>query len=53
VRQQPAGATPIGLRVDGVEQQGFIIALMDDHAEHIVEIVHTSTATHASLIGPE
>ncbi|MGY1519469.1 GH36-type glycosyl hydrolase domain-containing protein [Luteimonas sp. A482] len=53
VRQQPAGMTPVGLRVDGVEQQGFVIALMDDHAEHIVEIVHTPDAAHVAVIEPE
>ncbi len=53
VRQQPAGATPVGLRVDGVEQQGFVIALEDDRAEHLVEIVHTPEVAPLSFAEPE
>jgi hypothetical protein len=26
--------------VDGVEQEGFVVALKDDHAEHVVEIFY-------------
>ncbi|TYT27500.1 cyclic beta 1-2 glucan synthetase [Luteimonas viscosa] len=40
VVQQPVGARTRGLVIDGVEQEGCLIALTDDHAEHVVEIVY-------------
>ncbi|WP_238346170.1 GH36-type glycosyl hydrolase domain-containing protein [Luteimonas saliphila] len=51
VVQQPLGARPRGLVVDGIEQADFVVALTDDHAEHFVEIVYAPEEADAPATG--
>lgn len=51
VRQQAPGDGPRGLVVDGVVQDGFEIALVDDHARHDVDVVWVRDDAEAGPTG--